>query len=289
MIGSFVIPVYNQVPDYLEQAIKSVSLTLKDLPFEVIICDDGSDLHLSMEYRIICEKLNSIYIKLNKNCGMNVSRNIASLRARGEFIILLDSDDVLSGDWRSFLQIASRLKPVVAFGDHVQCNETFDEILQNRVKEAYFRTFDRFHGTIFDPFLHCTFLFHPQVYRRDKFLEAGGFDCSFSSGDEIALQLKLLRDMPQHALMYSDIKLYKYRKNPKSVVHNAALYKALIKNIETIIELEFIKRHGMEVEASWLGRERQFGAAHYAIRRLDDGSFLDVPWFDQSTMSITTK
>ncbi|MBD2175764.1 glycosyltransferase family 2 protein [Pseudanabaena sp. FACHB-1998] len=90
---SVIVPVYN-VEKYIEETIRSVlSQTFTD--FELIIVDDESK-DRSIE---ICKSFTDSRIKIihQKNRGLAGARNTGIRHAQGEYLALLDSDDV----WRS--------------------------------------------------------------------------------------------------------------------------------------------------------------------------------------------
>ena len=286
---SVLIPVYNQHPAYFTQAVDSALESLSNNTIELVVCDDGSDLDLSELYKNVCEERDIQFFRLHRNFGMNVARNLAALRSSGEYLLLLDSDDVLAGNWSDFIGRVLENQPWIAFADHSQYDENLVARLQKRTKAPYQQVLEKYFGTLYDPFLHSTFLFHPQVYRRDKFFAAGGFDCTYSSGDEIALQLRILREGSICDVLHFSDELYKYRKNPNSVVHNKDTYAALIANIGLILEREYFTRHGLSVTVRWLGREASFGAAHYAVRDAMNNEQLLPPWFDFDQMCIVDR
>ncbi len=93
---SLIIPVYN-VEDYLGRCLDSVEKqTYKDA--EVIIINDGST---DNSYKIIEE-----YVSRNdnftcytiENSGLGGARNYGMERAKGEYIVFLDSDDYIAYD-----------------------------------------------------------------------------------------------------------------------------------------------------------------------------------------------
>lgn len=287
--ASIVIPAFDQRPEYLEAAIQSAIACFDGASYEIIVCDDGSNSSISKEYVGICRTSDAKLIRLNRNMGMNAARNFAVLQAQGQFIVLLDSDDLLVGDWNKIIGSIMQTQPRVAFADHCQYNVDLSRRIQDRKKSAYFEAYYEFAGTVYDPFLHSTFLFHPQIYRRDLFIESGGFDCEYSSGDEIALQLKMLRGGSDGDLKYFAGEHYQYRKNPDSAVHRSDLYEKLISNIERIIAREIRFRHGLNVNVSRHGREVEFGAAHYSISVIEDSSNISPPWFDNQSLGFTDR
>jgi len=287
--ASIVIPAFDQRPAYLEAAIQSITDCFDGASYEIIVCDDGSKSAISKEYVHICRSYDAKLIKLNRNMGMNAARNFAVLQTRGRFIVLLDSDDLLVGDWNYIIGSIMQTQPRVAFADHGQYNVDLSRRIQDRKKSTYFEAYNEFAGTVYDSFLHSTFLFHPQIYRRDLFIESGGFDCEYSSGDEIALQLKMLRGASEGDLKYFAGEHYQYRKNPDSVVHQSDLYEELISNIERIIAREIQFRHGLDVNVNRNGREVEFGAAHYSISTIEGSSNISPPWFDNQRLSFTDR
>lgn len=89
---SVIMPVYNAA-NYLGQAVETVlSQTLTDI--ELICIDDGStDSSLSV-LKEFQGKDERVRIVTENNAGPSVARNKGIVRARGEYMIFLDADDV---------------------------------------------------------------------------------------------------------------------------------------------------------------------------------------------------
>ena len=91
---SIIIPVYN-VERYISECLDScINQTLQDI--EIIIVDDcGSDKSIDIvkEYAKKDSRIKIIYNKQNQ--GPFVSRNNAAIKASGEYLLCLDSDDFL--------------------------------------------------------------------------------------------------------------------------------------------------------------------------------------------------
>ena len=93
---SIIVPVYN-VEKYLKNAIESV-LQQAYSNFELILVDDGSTDNcpeIIDEYASKDNRLISIH---QKNSGLSAARNSGLRVARGEYIVFLDSDDMLNVD-----------------------------------------------------------------------------------------------------------------------------------------------------------------------------------------------
>ena len=89
---SFIVPVFNR-PDEVDELLQSLcQQELKD--FEVIIVEDGS----KKPCKDVCDKYAGIldlHYYAKDNSGPGQSRNYGAERARGEWLIVLDSDVVL--------------------------------------------------------------------------------------------------------------------------------------------------------------------------------------------------
>lgn len=92
---SIIVPVYN-VENYIRPCIESIfKQGLDDADFEVIIVNDGStDRSMEMIADII-QQHNNINVINQENQGLSVARNNGIAAAKGEFILMPDSDDLL--------------------------------------------------------------------------------------------------------------------------------------------------------------------------------------------------
>ena len=93
LIFSIIIPTYNR-KNIVTRAIDSV-LSQNFKRCEIIIVDDNSTDGTSEFLEEKYGKKIKI-LKLNKNVGQNIARNKGSEVARGEWLIFLDSDDMLT-------------------------------------------------------------------------------------------------------------------------------------------------------------------------------------------------
>ena len=94
---SICVPVYN-VEDYLDQCVESL-LNQKEKDFEIILVDDGSSDGSSAKcdaYR----SANPNVVKVIHQCnsGLFRARRTAFSAAKGEYILCVDSDDMLRSD-----------------------------------------------------------------------------------------------------------------------------------------------------------------------------------------------
>ena len=96
---SVIVPVYNTEIKILEQCIKSI-MKLKNINYELLLIDDGSESENSIEYENLIKNLNLKNIKYiyKENSGVSSARNLGVEKANGRFVMFVDSDDTIIAD-----------------------------------------------------------------------------------------------------------------------------------------------------------------------------------------------
>ena len=89
---SVIMPVYNTNAAYLKEAIESV-LHQTYQNFELLVTDDASEPFVKEVTEGYSDKRIK-YIRLERKQGIAVARNVGIEQAKGEYIALLDSDDI---------------------------------------------------------------------------------------------------------------------------------------------------------------------------------------------------
>ena len=90
---SIIVPVYNR-ENYIESCLKTL-LQIQSDEIEIIIVDDGSidnSLDLCRGYEKIDKRIN-VYHK--ENGGVSSARNYGINHASGEYLMFVDSDDMI--------------------------------------------------------------------------------------------------------------------------------------------------------------------------------------------------
>lgn len=102
---SVVMPVYNR-EKMVGDAIDSIlSQSFQD--FELVIVDDGSKDKTLDVVRAYAKKDSRIKVVVHeKNCGVGCARNTAQKHARGKYLAIMDSDDIMAED-RLVRQVAA--------------------------------------------------------------------------------------------------------------------------------------------------------------------------------------
>ncbi|HIC30491.1 MAG TPA: glycosyltransferase [Flavobacteriaceae bacterium] len=94
---SFIIPVYNR-PNEIEELLQSFSKLNGDIPYEIVIVEDGSTL-TSKKVISKYESILDISYYFKSNSGPGDSRNYGMAKAKGNYFIILDSDCLLPSNY----------------------------------------------------------------------------------------------------------------------------------------------------------------------------------------------
>lgn len=92
---SIIIPVYNVGKELLRSCIDSV-LKQTYTKIEVLLVDDGSGEEVALLCDEIAKTDNRITVIHQKNQGVSAARNNGTKAANGDYVLYVDSDDVLS-------------------------------------------------------------------------------------------------------------------------------------------------------------------------------------------------
>lgn len=90
---SFIVPIYNR-PQELQELLESMERLAGNIPFEVVVVEDGSTLKSEEVAAAFSGKLTINYF-YKPNTGPGDSRNFGMRHAKGNYFLILDSDVVL--------------------------------------------------------------------------------------------------------------------------------------------------------------------------------------------------
>jgi len=113
---SIITPTFNRAKVLLE-AVKSVQNQMpSEIDWEMVIQDDGStDETKEVFSKIKDSRIKYYYRKENK--GVNATRNEAIKKSKGDFILFLDSDDILTNDcFKTISELKKELSEINFFG-----------------------------------------------------------------------------------------------------------------------------------------------------------------------------
>lgn len=185
---SIIVPVYNR-PDEVDELLQSLTeQELKD--FEVVIVEDGSQ----KPCKDVCDKFADIldlhyYVK--ENGGPGQARNYGAERARGEWLIILDSDVVLPKGYLKAVENGLSLECRAAFGGPDASHPSFTPVQKaiSYSMTSFFTTggirggkkkLDKFYPRSFN-----------MGIRRDVYLQLGGFS-KMRFGEDIDFSYRIV-------------------------------------------------------------------------------------------------
>jgi O-antigen biosynthesis protein len=201
---SVVMPTYNSNPAHLEAAINSVQKQLYP-NWELCIADDAST---ATEVRETLAKFSDdprvkVFFR-EVNGHISAASNDALGLAEGEFVALMDHDDLLPEHALYEIALAINKQPDVdlIYTDEDQVDE------QAQRSNAYFKP-------DWDPdlFLVHNLISHLGVYRRSKIESIGGFRLGYEGSQDYDLALRFIRRTPPDRIMHIPAVLYHWRKN----------------------------------------------------------------------------
>ncbi|NCB38920.1 MAG: glycosyltransferase, partial [Erysipelotrichia bacterium] len=174
--ASVVIPVLNS-PDKLCAALEGLCSQQTSFPFETVVVDDGSTIDLMAVRDKFASLLSLTWIRLERNGGPARARNIGVEAATGEIILFTDADCVPACDWVQKMVFPFEDSSVVgAKGAYVSNqSDLWARLAQLEFEERYQLLMSQSDIDFIDTY--------SGAYRKDVFIAAGGFDCSFSRPD----------------------------------------------------------------------------------------------------------
>lgn len=230
---SVIMPVYNPAPDHLLAAINSViAQTYQN--WELCIADDAStDPIISPLIDSIAKTEPRIkIIHRNKNGHISAATNSALKLASGEFIALLDQDDLLSDDALFWVAHSINANPNA---DIIYSDEDKIDDKGKRFSPYFKCDFN------YDLFLSHNMISHLGIYRRTILKEIGGFRQGFEGSQDYDLALRAILKTEWSRIIHIPRILYHWRAiegstalnvNEKSYAIDAAI-RALKEHLES--------------------------------------------------------
>ena len=167
---SIIMPVYNG-EKFIQDAIDSVfAQTVSD--FELIVVDDGStDATLA----ILEAYGDRLTVLRQQNSGHAAARNAAARISRGQWIAMIDADDLWHPE-----KLAQQLS--VADNADVVYTAALNFEDSSRVDNTTFADGNCHNGDVFDQLVLDNFITHSSILmKRDAFLKSGGYDESLKT------------------------------------------------------------------------------------------------------------
>lgn len=214
---SIVIPVYNDA-QYIEQAVDS-ALNQTYSNVEVIVVDDGSNQETKDVLKRIESKITKLITQENK--GQSTARNVGIREAKGEYILVLDSDD---------------------FFESTFCEKAIPMFLKNNlVKIVTCQAYRLYLDGAKDIFIPSggsitNFIFYndalgTSMFKKEEWQLCGGYDESMRTGfEDWDFFIRLLQNGGVANVIQEPLYNYRIRNNSTTERANKKKYE-LLKNI----------------------------------------------------------
>jgi glycosyltransferase involved in cell wall biosynthesis len=185
---SVVVPTFNRLR-FLRPAIESIfAQTFTD--WELIVADDGSDLETRHYLESLADDPRVVVVWLPHSGRPSMARNAGLLRATGEYVAFLDSDDLWAAD-----KLQRQLETL---RDRVDCRWSYTAFLQvdesgTPLPEEAVRPWIPHQGDIFEQVVtgRAQIRTPTVLAARELIAQAGGFDEGLLSGEDFDLWLRL--------------------------------------------------------------------------------------------------
>lgn len=186
---SIIVPVYNR-PDEVDELLESLTRQ-KEKDFEVVIVEDGSKIPCQAVCDRYTDQLDLHYFA-KPNSGPGQSRNYGAERAKGDYLLILDSDVVLPEGYLSAISRELERQPADAFGGPDSAHSSFTPTQKaiSYSMTSFFTTggirggkkkLDKFYPRSFN-----------MGVRRDAYQQLGGFS-RMRFGEDIDFSIRIFR------------------------------------------------------------------------------------------------
>jgi len=236
---SVIMPTHNSDLAFLKAAINSVTEQVY-VHWELCIADDASeDDELIDLLREFARDDTRIKLVLRDTRGhISINSNAALELARGDYIALLDHDDLLSRDALYWVARTIREHPEAAL---IYSDE--DKIdIHGRRSGPYFKS-----DWNPDLFLSHNLVTHLAVFRRDLVMRLGGFTPGLEGSQDYDLALRVVDQVATAQILHIPRVLYHWRQAPSStalgIENKSYALDAAIRAIG-----DYLRRRGIDAE-----------------------------------------
>lgn len=210
---SVIIPAFN-AELFIEQTLQSVLHQTAPVD-EIIIIDDGSTDN-TQEIVIHIQSDNPhIILFTQQNKGASAARNLGIQKAKGDWILFLDADDLIAEDLiENYLDIINQNRCVAIYSNFIQINENNEEISSEFVgyelnsNDGFCKMFLR--NPIISP-SGC-------MVKKDVLNELNGFDENIKYVEDVDLWLRILDK--GYSIGHLDKKLIYIRRHTSNTTSN---------------------------------------------------------------------
>ncbi|HAJ97912.1 MAG TPA: hypothetical protein DCO72_09275 [Ruminococcus sp.] len=240
ILVSVIVPTYNTPKNYFKQCIESLAnQSYQNL--EILVIDDGSE----KKFADYCDELTAQYperkfkVFHRKNSGVSASRNFGIEQAKGEYLLFVDSDDIVGKYYaETLLSVILKYRTDIAkcgFQRFTESNQLSGK--DNKPSgEMYYQEKEEIFKGFYSSYLWDK-IFSKSVFQSIRFPE------KLTMCEDVLFISTLLNKNPVCPAVAEP--LYFYRINPWSLTETPNPKKCLqaVKVYEKVRELPFIKNN----------------------------------------------
>lgn len=231
---SIIVPVYETDPALLRKMLDSVGDQTYG-NWEIVLADASSDdsrrnvvLDFIEEYNLMCsdrfgnlhEKISYVHIGANK--GISGNSNEALFRAKGDYIGLLDHDDILENT--ALFDIMSEIE---SFENNSRNSDEIKKVMavytdEDKISADGTVYFDPHYKPDYDPVLLCTnnYICHFFAAEAELMKGTGGFRSEYDGAQDHDLILRCLEGVRRECILHVPKVLYHWRSTANSTAEN---------------------------------------------------------------------
>lgn len=210
---SVIVPAFNSEAYIAETLRSALAQTYED--FEVLVVDDGSADRTAEVAQQFSRADERVRVIRQRNQGVSVARNTALAESRGEFLALLDSDDIWLPDYLTEqLRVMREWKADIVSANATNLGGPFDGLVLNRVRPGVHLL--SLMDLIENEQSVCIF----SVFHRRVFEGVGRFDRSMSGNEDYDYWLRAAAY--GFRIAFNATPLGWYRRRPDSLSANEA-------------------------------------------------------------------
>jgi cellulose synthase/poly-beta-1,6-N-acetylglucosamine synthase-like glycosyltransferase len=177
---SVIVPAFNAEKSIAHCLESLLDQTMPRDAYEVIVVDDGSrdatyKIAQSFDVRVLSQS----------NGGAAAARNLGAKNARGDIVVFIDADSVPDKSWLEKM-VAPFANPDIA-GASGEKKTYQTNIWAQYVQIEYDYKYDLMRNHAYTDFIDSS----TAAYRRDVFVQNGGFDTSFLEAEDTELSFRL--------------------------------------------------------------------------------------------------
>lgn len=226
---SIIIPCYNDA-QYIEQSVQSALDQI--YPYkEIIVVDDGSNVETKAVLQKLEPQITKLITQEQENQGQSSARNFGINQAKGEYILVLDSDDFFEPTFaKKAINVFEKDSSVKIVTSYVT------RLIENKKKDVFKPT-----GGMINNFLKCNCATGSAIFRKFDWQKLGGYDEKMKTGfEDWEFYIRMLIDGGYAFVIPEPLFNYRIKENSTTTRAN--------KNKTTLLQYIYFKHKELYLE-----------------------------------------